>query len=93
MNRSLNITLVIIPTATITVMAGTIIAPVLNEMRTDLKISATETGFIITFHALFVALFSPLVGDLIDKIGTKWPLVFGLMIYGAAAGSGFCHHT
>jgi len=74
--------------ATLTVMAGSIIAPVLNLMRDGLGIDATSVGLIITTHALFIAFFSPLIGSLIDKVGTRKPFIFGLIIYGLAGGSG-----
>jgi len=79
---------VILSAATLTVMAGAIVAPVLNLMREGLNVAPTSAGLIITTHGLFVALFSPLVGNLIDRIGTKKPFVFGLLLYGLAGGSG-----
>ena len=79
---------VILASATLTVMAGSIIAPVLNLMREGLGVDPASVGFIITTHALFVAFFSPLIGTLIDRIGTKNPFVFGLVLYGLAGGSG-----
>jgi ACDE family multidrug resistance protein len=79
---------IILSSATLTVMAGAIISPVLNLMREDLGIDRASAGLIITTHALFVALFSPLVGSLMDKIGPKKPYLFGLVLYGLAGGAG-----
>lgn len=79
---------IILASATLTVMAGSILAPVLNLIREGLGVGTASAGLIITTHALFVALFSPLIGSIIDKIGAKKPFIFGLVLYGAAGGSG-----
>ncbi len=79
---------VLLVSATLTVMAGAIIAPVLNLMREGLDVDPTSVALIITTHGLFIAIFSPLFGNLIDRIGTKKPFIFGLVLYGLAGGSG-----
>jgi MFS family permease len=79
---------IILSSATLTVMAGAIISPIVNLMREDLGIDRTAAGLIIATHALFVTLFSPLVGSLMDKIGPKKPYLFGLVLYGLAGGAG-----
>lgn len=79
---------IILGSATLTVMAGSILAPVLNLIREGLGVGTASAGLIITTHALFVALFSPLIGSIIDKIGAKKPFILGLVLYGIAGGSG-----
>ena len=79
---------VLLVSATLTVMAGAILAPVLNMMREGLGVDPASVALIITTHGLFVAIFSPLFGNLIDRIGTKKPFMFGLALYGLAGGSG-----
>lgn len=79
---------VILASATLTVMAGAIIAPVINIMKDSLGVDQTKIGLIITTHALFIAIFSPIIGSIIDKIGTKKPFVFGLLLYGISGGVG-----
>ena len=79
---------VILSSATLTIMAGSIIAPVLNVMRDSLGIAPSAVGLIITTHGLFMALFSPLMGSVIDRKGVKRPYVFALIGYGLAGGSG-----
>jgi MFS family permease len=69
-------------------MAGAVIAPVLNLMREGLGVAPASVGLIITTHGLFMALFSPLMGSLIDRLGTRRPYILGLMAYGLAGGSG-----
>ena len=79
----------ILAAATLAVMAGSIISPVISLMQGHLQ-GADENNirFVITTHALFIALFSPLVGNLIDKFGAKKPFLFGLILYGLAGASG-----
>ncbi len=79
---------VILASATLTIMAGSIIAPVLNLMRQGLGIDPSSVGLIITTHGLFIAIFSPLMGSLIDRFGAKRPCALGLVLYGLAGGSG-----
>lgn len=79
---------IILASATLTVMAGSILAPVLNLIREGLGVDPASAGLIITTHALFVALFSPMVGSIIDRIGTKKPFISGLLLYGVAGSSG-----
>jgi len=79
---------VILASATLTVMAGATLGPVVNLVREGLGIDPASVGFIVTTHALFVALFSPLAGSIIDRIGTKKPFMFGLVLYGLSGGSG-----
>lgn len=79
---------VILASGTLTVMSGSILAPVLNLIRAGLGIDPASAGLIITAHGLFIAIFSPLWGNLIDRIGTKKPFIFGLVLYGLAGGSG-----
>ena len=80
--------IVILTSATLTIMAGSIIAPVLNVMRDGLGVAPSSVGLIITTHGLFMALFSPLMGSVIDKIGVRRPFIFSLICYGLAGGSG-----
>jgi ACDE family multidrug resistance protein len=79
---------VILASATLTIMAGSIIAPVLNLMRDGLGVAPSSVGLIITTHGLFMALFSPLMGSLIDRTGTRRPYIVALICYGLAGGSG-----
>ncbi len=79
---------VLLAATTLTIMAGSIIAPVLNLMRQGLAVDPASVGLIITTHGLFIALFSPLMGSLMDKVGPKRPFAIGLILYGLAGGSG-----
>ncbi|MGD2178415.1 MAG: MFS transporter, partial [Anaerolineae bacterium] len=79
---------VILASSTLSVMAGSIIAPGSNQMREGLNIEPAAAGRIITTHGLFIALFSPLLGAVIDRMGAKRPYVLGLLVYGFAGGAG-----
>ena len=81
---------IILASGTLAVMAGSIISPVISLMQGNLQ-GADENNirFVITTHALFIAIFSPIFGVIIDKIGAKKPLAFGLILYGIAGASGF----
>jgi MFS transporter, ACDE family, multidrug resistance protein len=79
---------VILTSATLTIMAGSIIAPVLNVMRDGLGVAPSSVGLIITTHGLLMALFSPLMGSLIDRKGVRRPFIISLIAYGLAGGSG-----
>ncbi|MGD8471547.1 MAG: MFS transporter [Desulfobacteraceae bacterium] len=79
---------VILASATLTIMAGSIIAPVLNLMRDGLGVAPPSVGLIITTHGLFMALFSPLMGSVIDRRGARLPYIAALIAYGLAGGSG-----
>lgn len=69
-------------------MAGSIIAPILNLMRDSLEVAPSSVGLIITTHGLFMALFSPLMGSIIDRRGVKRLYIAALFLYGIAGGSG-----
>lgn len=74
--------------STLTIMAGAVVAPVLEVIRSDLGVGGTAAGLIITTHGLATALASPLAGWLIDRWGVRVPLAGGLVLYGVAGGAG-----
>ena len=80
---------VILASATLTVMAGALIAPVVRAMIDPLGAPIALIGLVITTHGLFAVIFSPVMGYLIDRVGRKPIYAFGLLIYGLGGGSGF----
>ena len=74
--------------STLGVMGGATIVPVLELIRTDLGVSGTASGLIITAHGLAIALTSPFIGRLIDRFGVRIPMVAGLAVYGIAGAAG-----
>ncbi len=79
---------VILACSTLTVMAGATIGPIINSMREGLNATPYSIGFIVTAHALFITLTSPVVGNLVDRIGRRPVLLCGLLLYGVAGGAG-----
>ncbi|WP_136601615.1 MFS transporter [Salinigranum halophilum] len=80
---------VIVAAATLTVMAGAIVAPVVPQIQRELGVSGTAAGLIITTHGGVIVLASPLVGALVDRVGPRRPFVGGLVVYGLGGGAGF----
>lgn len=79
---------VIVASATLTVMAGAILGPVVNQIQAGLSVSQSLAGLIITTHGLFIVLTSPIAGGLVDQFGPRRPYVAGLVLYGIAGGAG-----
>ncbi len=79
---------VILASATLTVMAGSVISPTLNLMAAGLGMEHGAARIIITTHGIIVAICSPFIGILIDRIGMRKPFIIGLIIYAIAGGSG-----
>jgi MFS family permease len=83
----------ILASATLTIMAGSVIAPALNLMREGLGIAPANVGLIITTHGLFMAVFSPLMGAIIDRNGVRRTYIAALFLYGLAGGAGLLIHS
>jgi MFS family permease len=86
------IKLTLLFTSTLTIMAGATIAPSLPQIQqvfAEYPNSVILTKFILTMPALFIALFSPIVGAMIDRFG-RIKIMFGsLLVYGISGTSGF----
>ncbi|GIG91664.1 MFS transporter [Plantactinospora endophytica] len=79
---------VLLLASTLTVLAGAVLAPVVELLRSDLGISTGAAGLVLTAHGLSLALVGPLVGRAIDRWGVPGPLAAGLVLYGLAGGAG-----
>lgn len=79
---------VLLLSSTLGVMAGAVVMPVLELIRSDFGVTGTAAGLIITTHGLVIALSSPLVGKLLDRRGVRGPLSAGLVLYGLGGGAG-----
>ncbi|MEE6259022.1 MFS transporter [Plantactinospora sonchi] len=79
---------VLLSGSTLTVLAGAVLAPVLELLRADLDISPGAAGLLLTVHGLTLALVGPLVGWSMDRWGVRGPLAAGLVLYGVAGGAG-----
>ncbi|MDF9746989.1 MFS transporter [Natrinema salsiterrestre] len=79
---------VLVAAATLTVMAGAILGPIVPQIQRELGVSGAAAGLIITTHGGVIVLASPLVGSLVDRIGPRRPFVGGLLVYGLGGGAG-----
>ena len=79
---------VIIASATLTVMAGAVLGPVVPGIQSGLGVSGSLAGLIITTHGAFIVLTSPIAGVLIDRYGPRRPYVAGLGLYAIGGGAG-----
>jgi MFS family permease len=79
---------VIVAAATLTVMAGAILGPVVPQIQAELGVSDTAAGLIITTHGGVIVLASPLVGSVVDRVGPRRPFIAGLAVYGVGGGAG-----
>ncbi|MEH1099443.1 MFS transporter [Micromonospora sp. CPCC 205561] len=72
----------------LTVLAGAVLTPVIELIRSELRLTGTAAGLVLTAHGLSLALAGPLVGRAIDRWGVRTPLALGLIGYGLAGGAG-----
>lgn len=79
---------VLVAAATLTVMAGAILGPVVPQIESELGVSGAAAGLIITTHGGVIVLASPLVGSLVDRFGPRRPFIGGLLVYGLGGGAG-----
>ena len=79
---------VLLASATLTVMAGAILGPVVPSIQSNLGVSESLAGLIITTHGALIVLVSPIAGAIIDRIGPRRPYIFGLLLYGVGGGAG-----
>lgn len=84
---------VIVAAATLTVMAGAILGPIVPQIKSELGVSGIAAGLIITTHGGVIVLASPLMGSLVDRYGPRRPFVAGLFVYGIGGGAGLVVDT
>lgn len=78
--------------ATLTVMSNATISPALpglEAMFSDTPDSALLTQLLVTAPSLTVALLAPFIGVAVDRIGARYLLICGVLIYGIAGTAGF----
>ena len=66
----------------LTVMTGAVLAPILPELVADLSFNPGWAGTLMSAHYLTLALFSPILGSLADRIGQLRLLIPMLGLYG-----------
>lgn len=78
--------------SSLTIMAGTVLAPSLNEIAVHLGFSANP-GWLITLPSLGVVVSAPLIGRLIDSKGPYTVLCWGLGPYALLGAAGAFFHN
>ena len=74
-------------------MAGSVVSPVLPDIKEQLNINDVLVGNLVTMHCLTIALFSPFLGILADKISPVRVLIPSLAFYGLFGSSGALMHS
>ncbi len=73
--------LILLASGSLTTMAGGVIAPVLPDIVQQLQLDPGLAANLVSVHCLTLALFSPLLGILADRIGQVRVLVASLLCY------------
>jgi predicted MFS family arabinose efflux permease len=73
--------LVLLAAGSLTTMAGGVVAPVLPDAIEQLHLDPILAGNLVSMHCLTIALFSPILGILADKITPTRVLVPSLILY------------
>jgi ACDE family multidrug resistance protein len=79
---------IVVAAATLTVMAGAILGPVVPAIQDGLGVSESAAGLIITTHGALIVLVSPVAGAIIDRVGPRRPFVAGLALYAVGGSAG-----
>ena len=80
--------ILILAAGSLTTMAGGVVAPVLPDIKEQLNLDPVFAGNLVSMHCLTIALFSPLLGMIADKISPIRVLVPALFCYGIAGSAG-----
>jgi len=93
MNFSDSKLLVLLAASSLIAMTGAILAPILPEMANNLHFETAQAGNLISFHFLTLAIFTPLLGILADRIGQIRLLLPSLVCYALFGTSGVLMHS
>lgn len=80
--------LVLLAAGCLTTMTGGVVAPVFPEILHYLHLEPRWAGMLVSIHALTIALFTPLLGILADRIGKLKVLIAALIFYAVFGVSG-----
>lgn len=62
-------------------MTGGVVSPVLPEMVQQLNLDPKWAGMLVSMHALTIALFTPILGILADRVGKLRVMIPSLLLY------------
>lgn len=85
--------LVLLAVGCLTTMVGGIISPILPEMVHHLQLNPGAAGIFVSMHCLTIALFSPLLGILADRVGKLNVLLPSLVLYALFGTAGAFMHN
>lgn len=85
--------LVLLAVGCLTTMVGGIISPILPEMVHQLQLNPGAAGIFVSMHCLTIALFSPLLGILADRVGKLNVLLPSLVLYALFGTAGAFMHN
>ena len=86
--RQLLILLVLLAAGGLNAVTGTIVSPVFPEVVEQFQIDPRWAGLLVSMHTLTIALFSPLLGILADRVGKLKVLTPSLILYAVFGASG-----
>ncbi|MEO1376201.1 MAG: MFS transporter [Cyanobacteria bacterium J06635_10] len=79
--KQIPILLVLLACGSLTTMTGSVVAPVMPEIKDQLLIDPRWSGMLVSMHCLTIFLFSPICGILADRIGKAKVLIPSLICY------------
>lgn len=85
--------LVLLVAGSLTTMAGGVVAPILPEIIQQLQLDPGLAGNLVSLHCLTIALFSPPLGILADRIGHLRVLIPSLVLYAVFGTMGALIHS
>ena len=85
--------LVLLVAGSLTTMAGGVVAPILPEMVQQLQLDPALAGNLVSMHCLTIALFSPPLGILADRVGRLRVLIPSLILYALFGMAGALLHA
>ncbi|MEQ9669614.1 MFS transporter [Coleofasciculus sp. G2-EDA-02] len=84
---------VLLIAGSLTTMAGGVVAPILPEMIQQLNLDPALAGNLVSLHCLTIALFSPPLGILADRMGHLRVLIPSLILYALFGTAGAFIHS
>lgn len=84
---------VLLIAGSLTTMAGGVVAPILPEMIQQLNLDPALAGNLVSLHCLTIALFSPPLGILADRMGHLRVLIPSLILYALFGTAGAFMHS
>ena len=73
--------LILLASGSLTVMTGAVLAPILPDMIAQLSLEQDWAGTLVSAHYFTLALFSPVLGLLADRLGQLRLLIVSLILY------------